>query len=146
MIWKQSTCNQFAKPMWRKCTMNKLFIAFGFILLSACTSHSTPAFEPVATLTLVVQPSMTPSPMPTPTATAVFPTASPFPTPDPNFYRDDFVSTLDESWAWVREDPRTWNLIGLPGSLQIGISRGYVAAHSNTNLLLRPAPKGNFLI
>jgi regulation of enolase protein 1 (concanavalin A-like superfamily) len=134
----------FAKLMWRKRTMKKLFLIFGFTLLSACTSFSTPTPEPSATF--LVQPSMTPTLIPTPTATTAFPTASPFPTPDPNFYREDFDSALDASWTWVREDSRTWNLTETPGSLQISISRGYVAAHSNTNLLLRPAPKGNFLI
>jgi beta-xylosidase len=132
--------------MWRKYTMKKLFLIFGFALLSACTSLSTPTPEPPATLTLVPQPSIIPTLIPTSTATAVFPTASPFPTPDPDFYRDDFASTLDASWAWVREDPRTWSLTEAPGSLQLSINRGYVAAHSNTNLLLRAAPQGNFLI
>jgi beta-xylosidase len=126
--------------------MIKLFLIPGFVLLSACASLSTPTPEPIATLALVVEPSMTSSPMPTPTPTTVFPTASPFPTADSNFYRDDFDSAIDASWAWVREDPRTWSLTDVPGSLQISISRGYVAAHTNTNLLLRAAPQGNFLI
>jgi len=134
----------FAKPIWRNSTMKKLFLIFGFTLLSACTSLSTPTAEPSATV--AVRPSMTPTLIPAQTPTTVFPTASPFPTPDQNFYRDDFDSALDASWAWVREDPRTWSLMEAPGSLQISISRGYVAAHSNSNLLLRPAPNGNFSI
>jgi|SRR5215208_3242404 len=124
--------------------MKKLFHIFGFILLSACTSLTTPTLEPSATF--LPQPSMTSTLIPTPTATSVFPTASPLPTPDPNFYRDDFDGALNESWIWVREDPRTWSLTEVPGSIQISISRGYVAAHSNANLLLRAAPQGDFLI
>ena len=124
--------------------MKKLLLIFGCTLLAACKSLSTPTSE--SSPTVVVQPSLTPTLIPTSTATAVFPTASPFPTPDPNFYRDDFDNALEASWTWVREDPRAWSLTEMPGSLQISISRGYVAADSNTNLLLRPAPKGNFLI
>ena len=81
--------------------MKKLFLIFGFTLLSACTSLSTPTAEPSATV--AVRPSMTPTLIPAQTPTTVFPTASPFPTPDQNFYRDDFDSTLDASWAWVRK-------------------------------------------
>jgi beta-xylosidase len=125
--------------------MKTLFLILGFTLLSACASSSTPTPESPSA-TVVVQLSMTPAVVPTPTASIVFSTASPIPTPDQDFYRDDFDSLLDASWTWVREDPKTWSLTEVPGSLQIGISRGYVAAHSNTNLLLRPAPQGNFLI
>lgn len=65
---------------------------------------------------------------------------------DPRFFRDDFNEVLDTHWSWVREDPRNWNLTVLPGSLQINVAGGYVAAHTNPNLLLRPAPQGNFQI
>ena len=34
----------------------------------------------------------------------------------------------------------------MPGSLQINVDYGYVAMHDNSNLLLRPAPEGNFQI
>jgi beta-xylosidase len=50
------------------------------------------------------------------------------------------------SWSWLREDPRNWNLTALPGSLQINVAGGYVAAQTNPNLLLRSAPEGDFQI
>jgi len=65
---------------------------------------------------------------------------------DPLFFRDDFNETLDAQWSWVREDPQNWSLAAFPGSLQINVTGGYVAAHNNFNLLLRPAPEGNFQI
>jgi beta-xylosidase len=46
----------------------------------------------------------------------------------------------------VREDSLNWSLIEVPGALQINVERGYVPAHSNSNLLLRSAPEGNFQI
>jgi beta-xylosidase len=81
-----------------------------------------------------------------PIATKPFPTIPPRPTLDPNFFRDEFIETLDSQWSWVREDPQNWSLAILPGLLQINVGNGYVVAHSNSNLLLRPAPEGNFQI
>jgi len=85
---------------------------------------------------------VTSSPIPT----QVLPTIPPKPTADPNFFRDDFIETLDAQWSWVREDPQNWSLAIVPGSLQINASDGYVLAHNYSNLLLRPAPEGNFQI
>jgi beta-xylosidase len=53
---------------------------------------------------------------------------------------------LDTEWNWVREDPLNWSLTAVPGSLQINPNDGYVVAHTNSNLLLRAAPEGNFQI
>jgi beta-xylosidase len=84
--------------------------------------------------------------MPSLTPTPATPTVSATPTPDPQYFREDFDDVLDAEWTWVREDPQNWSLITLPGSLQINVTSGYVAAHNNSNLLLRPAPEGNFQI
>jgi len=103
-----------------------------------------PPSRPRLQITLI--PSATLAPVPTVTLASPTPSASPTPTPDPHFFRDDFNGALDAGWGWVREDPQNWNMTALPGSLQINVAGGYVAAQTNPNLLLRPAPEGNFQI
>jgi beta-xylosidase len=124
--------------------MRNYYIVFALIFLSACSLTPPPATAPSSFRTL--QPSATLTLVPSPTFTPAPPTTSPTPTLDPRFFRDDFNDTLDAQWSWVREDPRNWNLTTVPGSLQINITGGYVAAHNNYNILLRPAPDGNFQI
>jgi beta-xylosidase len=114
------------------------------IFLSACSLIPPRPSHPSVQITF--KPSATPSPIPSATSTPATPTVSPSPTPDPRFFRDDFNETLDDQWSWVREDPRNWSLTALPGALQLNVAGGYVAAHTNPNLLLRPAPEGNFQI
>ena len=127
--------------------MRKFFFIVVLILLSACNSLPLPT--PFPTEKIVFKPSATPTLIPSPpspTATEVPPTVSPVPTIDPNFYRDDFNNNLDPSWKWVREDPANWSLTAVPGVLQVNVVGGYVSAHTNTNMLLRPAPTGNFQV
>ena len=114
------------------------------ILLSACSLIPAPPRDPPLQITPLS--SATSTLTPSATLTPVTPTVSPTPTPDPRFFRDDFNQTLDAGWTWVREDPRNWSLTALPGSLQINVAGGYVVAHTNPNLFLRPAPGGNFQI
>lgn len=67
------------------------------------------------------------------------------PTPIP--WRDDFDSpSLDPGWSWVREDPTHWSLTDRPGYLRITIQHGDLWGGYNDakNLLLRPAPSGDF--
>jgi beta-xylosidase len=124
--------------------MRKLFFIFMLVLLPACNFLSPPTPNPSETI--VFKPSATPTAAPIPTLTEIIPTVSPVPTADPNFYRDDCNGPLDTLWKWAREDPKNWSLINIPGVLQITVSSGYVASHTNTNMLLRPAPTGNFQI
>lgn len=114
------------------------------ILVSACgmTSPATP--PPVENISL--EDPATPTVLPTDSPTQSPPTAPPAPAIDPNLFRDDFNQTLDEGWSWLREDTLHWSLTNAPGSLQINVSDGYIAAHNNSNLLLRPAPVGDFQI
>jgi beta-xylosidase len=90
--------------------------------------------------------SPTPTFISSPAPPLVVPTVPPRPTLDPNFFRDDFIETLDTQWSWSREDPENWTLAAVPGGLQINAGTGYVLAHNYSNLLLRPAPEGNFQI
>ena len=124
--------------------MRKLLFICILVLLPACDFLPPPKEDPSEEI--VFKPSATLSTAPLPTSTEIFPTPSPAPTTDPNFYRDDFNGNLAPPWTWVREDPRNWSLTEIPGVLKINVSRGYVPAHTNTNLLLRPAPSGNFQI
>ncbi|HLO13270.1 MAG TPA: DUF1349 domain-containing protein [Anaerolineales bacterium] len=124
--------------------IRKSFFLFLGIILSACSS-----FQPAAvpTLKIILEPSVTATLLPpTPTPTEIPPTPSPEPTKDPNFFRDDFADTLDANWSWIREDPLNWSLTTIPGFLQINVVGGYVSKHTNFNILLRPAPQGNFQI
>ena len=124
--------------------MRNVYILLVFIFLSACSL--LPARPSVPTLQITPLSSVTPTFIPSATSTPVTPTASVTPTPDPQYFRDDFNGILDAGWSWVREDPLNWSLTALPGSLQINVAGGYVAAGTNPNLLLRPAPEGNFQI
>lgn len=114
------------------------------IFLSACGLLPPRPTEPVIQITPLASgtPSLTPSMTPTP----ITPTIALTPTPDPKFFRDDFNNTLDAGWSWVRENPLNWSLTTLPGALQINVAGGYVVSGTNPNLLLRPAPEGDFQI
>ena len=114
------------------------------ILVSACSLNPPGPSNPLLRLTPIVSATATFTPSATPTPAT--PTVSPTPTPDPRFFRDDFNETLEAGWSWVREDPKNWSLTALPGSLQINVAGGSVAAQTNPNILLRPAPDGNFQI
>lgn len=124
--------------------MRKPGILFVLIFISAC--NLIPAPPTVPSIQLRPLPSATFTSIPSLTPTPATPTVSATPTPDPQHFREDFDEVLDSEWTWVREDPQNWSLITLPGSLQINVTSGYVAAHNNSNLLLRPAPRGNFQI
>ena len=124
--------------------MRKPFIVSISIFLAACSF--VPRLSPDPSERMVFKPSPTATLVPSPTPTPVPPTVSPVPTIDPNYFRDDFSNTLDARWSWIRENPENWSLTTIPGSLQINVTGGFVATHTNSNLLLRQAPQGNFQI
>ena len=55
---------------------------------------------------------------------------------------------LDTRWSWVREDPTHWTLTEKPGFLRITTQAGGIfgSTADQKNLLLTPAPKGDFRI
>jgi beta-xylosidase len=125
--------------------IRKFLLLVLVIFLAACSFIPQPT--PFPTLTVITRtPSATPSAIPLATLTATLPAASPTSTKDPSFFRDDFAGALDANWHWIREDPANWSLTEAPGSLQINVGGGYVNAQTNRNLLLRPAPTGDFQI
>ena len=124
--------------------MRNISFLLVIIFLSSCNVIPPLPTQPPSFLT--VQPTATATLVPSSTPTPPTPTLTPTPTPDPKFFRDEFIDILDAQWTWLREDPANWNLTAIPGALQINVTGGYVAAHNNSNLLLRPAPDGNFQI
>lgn len=76
------------------------------------------------------------------------PSATDYPSPYQLVWVDGFdSSTLDERWTWVREDASLWNLTDNPGNLQItSFGSLYMSANDQKNLLLAPAPGGDFRI
>ena len=124
--------------------MRTLYFVVLALFLSACSLIPPPPSIPTIQITMIS--TVTVTSVPSATSTPVTPTASPTSTVDPRFFRDDFNETLDAQWRWVREDPLNWSLIAVPGALQINVAGGYVNAQTNPNLLLRPAPEGDFQI
>ena len=61
-------------------------------------------------------------------------------------FRDEFVGRLEDGWEWVNEDPLTWSLSTLRGSLQIQSEFGYIQYGSAKNVLLRNVPQGDFMV
>lgn len=122
----------------------KIFFGLLFVLLTAC--GSAVSSTPTSSEEVVLLPFPTSTVLPSLTQTEAPPSVTPSPTTDPNFFRDEFNGSLNAQWSWVREDSRSWSLADVPGALQIDANSGYVQAHNNPNLLLRPAPTGNFQI
>ena len=114
----------------------KYLISFLTVLILSCgiISQRPPAQE-ATSAPPVQQPTQAPVQIP-PTESHV----------DPNYFRDDFNIKLESGWEWLREDPNHWSLTVVPGSLQIDTNGGKVKDESVSNLLLRPAPAGDFQI
>lgn len=120
------------------------------VTLSGCLlapPTRTPAFDAgeleqlavQATQIVINQATQTLTPTITPTATLQIGENNPM-------FRDDFNSTLRMGWTWTNENSANWSLQTVPGSLQIKADSGYVNLSNMPNLLLRPAPVGDFLI
>ncbi|MGD8398514.1 MAG: DUF1349 domain-containing protein, partial [Anaerolineae bacterium] len=61
-------------------------------------------------------------------------------------WTEDFASpTLDGRWTWVRENPALWSLTDNPGYLRI-VASGSLYQNDQENLLLTPAPAGDFSV
>ncbi|MDH4334675.1 MAG: DUF1349 domain-containing protein [Chloroflexota bacterium] len=94
------------------------------------------------------QGSPTPDPTASPDASTAAPTPTVEPTPEPTpayLFRDEFSGTLAEGWEWRGEDPDLWSLTD-DGFLRIQVQPTGFSAEDPHNLLLRPAPNGDFVI
>jgi beta-xylosidase len=60
---------------------------------------------------------------------------------------DDFTSTtLDSRWSWINEDPSQWSLTKQRGNMKITCTSSGLFCNSTMNLLVQPAPEGDFAI
>lgn len=59
-------------------------------------------------------------------------------------FRDEFESILEPGWTWTNEDPSAWSLDQTPGWLRIQLAQGGYLTTTPANVLLRPAPAGDF--
>lgn len=124
--------------------MKKILIASILtVFISGCeiTMRQPPANTIVTrTPTITAQSTVEPSDaMVIPSPSAAIETSIPNP-----LFHDDFNSTLQPGWEWQNEKSENWSLLAVPGFLQINVTRGYVNLNNVSNLLLRPAPHGDF--
>jgi beta-xylosidase len=126
----------------RTCLIQILTLFAAVLLLTACNLSITP----VVPVQINLKPTQTPTlhPTQTPTLQPTFTLAPP--TVDPIFFRDEFDGKLEPDWVWTHEVPKQWSLTSVPGSLRIDAGRGYVYSQNIANMLLRPAPIGDFQI
>ncbi len=117
------------------------------ILVAGCASPQTATPPPIQQAT-AVPPTDTPLPPPT----AIPPTDTPIPTPTNTplpegvLFRDDFNGSLQPGWTWENENPDRWGFTQ-GGWLQILADDGsLLAGGTQTNMLFRDLPDGNFEI
>jgi beta-xylosidase len=87
-------------------------------------------------------PAATNAPVPAATEIAVLPSAKA--TAGPLLFQDAFDGKLDSGWQWTNENKSNWSLTNAPGWLEIMAGAGSMGTGDLENLLLRPAPAGNF--
>jgi hypothetical protein len=79
-----------------------------------------------------------PSSVPTAPAAIETPLAS-------SAFRDDFDGTMDTGWSWFKSPEPGYSLTHTPGLLRLNMSSGsFLGGTPPENLLLRPAPTGDF--
>lgn len=128
----------------------KFILSLVFLLISGCGSLppkpsdadvSSTKIPVTATQPLTNTPRPTETPQPTPSQA---PTATE--EAGKIIFQDEFQRTLAIDWQWLNENPTNWSLQTVPGSLQIMVEPGYVNFKNASNVLLMPAPEGNFQI
>lgn len=107
------------------------------LLTLACSVFAAPTALPT------IQPESTSTPVPEPTEIPAIEKPV-LPQEDDLIFLDDFEGSLDENWQWTRENQDAWSLSDNPDWLEIMAGAGHVGDGSIENLLLRPAPEGNF--
>ena len=141
---EHSHLSQARHPFGRRATLTA--VAVTGALMACSFSNAQPTVE------LILEPTARPTSAPPveqvqptepPTAAAtepgqVAPLAS-------SAFRDDFDSALDPGWSWYQNDSPGWTLSNMPGWLRLNLSTGsFLGATPPSNLLLRPAPAGDF--
>ena len=125
----------------------KQSILFSLVLLliSGCGTSNveikvteTPAI-PKSLATNTPFPTETPLPLPSSTQLATL-------EPEQIIFQDNFNAALNTGGQWLTEDSANWSLQNSPGSLEINVGKGYLNLGNASNILLIPAPEGNFEI
>jgi beta-xylosidase len=115
-----------------------------FFLIGGCTP--TPSIPPEVFFTRTPTATTEPTPLTTETETPI-PTPGEIYTAAPEpYFRDDFDGELKPGWEWINEDEFNWSLSTEPGMLHIEVAEGYVQQNNASNVLMRPAPNGDFQI
>ena len=74
-------------------------------------------------------------------------TDTPEPQPQPErIFEDYFMGSMEDGWEWIREDERYWSLTEEPDMLWIYLEPFSFGNTGPKNLLVRPAPKSDFVI
>ncbi len=94
---------------------------------------------PISIATNTSLPTETPLPLPSSTQFATL-------EPEKIIFQDNFTASLNLGWQWLNEDSANWSLQNSPGFLQINVGKGYLNLGNASNILLIPAPEGNFEI
>lgn len=63
-----------------------------------------------------------------------------------SIFRDDFSESLDQEWKLINETPHNWSITAKTGFLQINSLGGYFNLGNASNVLLRPAPQGDYIL
>lgn len=125
--------------------IKKLIFASALLLFLCACGETTPTPKTVATNTIPATVSETP--------TSISVVSTPLPVTTQSLeneatiqFRDDFKEELEPGWEWVNEKNALWSLSITPDFLTINVIGGYINLGNISNLLLRPAPEGNFTI
>ena len=119
-----------------------ILLSLVLLMISGCIrSPKTPEIQSTTTESATITPP-TKTLAPKPSATQATATVE----PSKIIFQDNFEGFLSKNWQWLNEDPANWSLQTVPGSLQISIGRGYLTLNNADNVLLLPAPEGNFQI
>jgi beta-xylosidase len=93
---------------------------------------------------IILEPTLAPPQPASPTPAPTSPPAADI-GPASSAFRDDFEGALDSGWSWFKSDSPGWSLDHTPGRLRMNLSYGgFLSATPPENLLLRPAPSGDF--
>jgi hypothetical protein len=115
-------------------------------LLACSLSGAQPTAE------IILEPTVRPAASsPPPTSAPPPPTSAPAPTESAplasSVYRDEFNGVFDPVWGWSQSGFSGYSLSHMAGWLRINLSTGsFLHATPPDNLLLRPAPAGDFSI
>jgi hypothetical protein len=132
-----------------KAMKRSILLSLVFLMISGCAKSpktpevikATETTQSAATaLAVVTPPTETAPTKASPAKTAVSAELAKI------IFQDSFEGPLAKNWQWLNEDPANWSLQNVPGSLQINIERGYLNLKNIKNVLLTPAPEGNFQI